>query len=62
MKWVTEGKKQIAQGDDGRFEIEKRRGFYYGKYIGKDANFNFPRTTKIKEMKDHMRDNFYWEE
>lgn len=62
MKWITEGKKQIAYGDYGRFEIEKHRGFYYGKYISDDKNFNFPRTTKIKEMKNRIQNNMYWED
>lgn len=62
MKWIKQGSKQIAKGDYGQFEITRRSGFYFGKYISEEKTFNFPRTRTIKEMKDRMQENFYWEE
>lgn len=62
MKWIKQGFKQIAKGDYGQFEITKRSGLYFGRYISEEKTFNFPRTRTIKEMKDRMQENFYWED
>ncbi|MBQ7977384.1 MAG: hypothetical protein IJ301_02140 [Clostridia bacterium] len=61
MKWIKEGKKQIAQGEDGKFVIEKVRGLYKATYIG-NITFVLPRHKSIKVVKEMCENNYYWEE
>ena len=62
MKWKKEGKKQIAEGKYGKFVIEQIKGVYRATYIGTMANFIFPRTLRIKKLKEMCENNYYWED
>ncbi len=61
MKWQKQGKMQVAQGEEGKFIIEKVKGYYKAKYIG-NITFVLPRKRFIKEVKEMCENNFYWEE
>ena len=60
MSWTKEKQLLVAKGRDGTFTIKKNRGMYYGKYVGK-TNFNLPPKKSIKELKELIRENHYWE-
>lgn len=62
MKWIKQGNKQVAQGSEGKFVIEYKRGTYRATYYGNDITFNFPWQHSIKKLKEMCQDNFYWEE
>lgn len=62
MKWIKDGSFWIAKGNDGTFKIKKQHGLFYGKYIGKDKSFNFPPKKSIKELKQIIQENYYWED
>ena len=61
MEWVKEKSLWVAKGKEGTFTIKKQRGVYYGKYVGKEKTFNFPPKKSIKELKEIIQENFYWE-
>lgn len=62
MKWERiNANGIIAKGENGNFIINKKRGCYYGKYIGKEKMFNIPASNRIKELKKMCEENFYWE-
>lgn len=61
MKWEKSGKKQVAQGKNGKFVIESSRGQYVATYIGA-TRFTMPRKRSIRELKEMCEENFYWEE
>lgn len=61
MTWVKLGKEWVAQGEYGKFIINKSRGLYYAKYESDVINFNFPPSKFIKKLKEMCQDNFYWE-
>ena len=61
MKWTQDKSIQVAKGKDGTFTIKKQRGFYYGKYVGKQKSFNFPPKKSLRELKELIKENYYWE-
>ena len=61
MVWQKQGNTQVAQGVEGKFTIERIRGYYRAKYEGVEKTFNFPKQKSIKDMKKLCEDNFYWE-
>ena len=60
MSWVKDQHLFVAKGKDGIFTIKKYRGMYYGKYVGK-ISFNLPPKKSIRELKELIRENHYWE-
>lgn len=64
MKFEKQSNKLwIAKGCYGKFIIKKMSGLYYGQYLSSDGltTFNFPRKRTLTQMKELMKENFYWE-
>lgn len=61
MKWVKNGKTQVAQGEFGKFVISKSGGLYVAKYYG-DKYFTLPLNRSIKKLKEICQENYYWED
>lgn len=62
MKWVKQGTKWVAKGENGRFIITYSCGKYFARYTSNSKVFNLPPCKSIKMAKEICQDNFYWEE
>lgn len=61
MKWVKNGKMQVAQGKHGKFIISKSGCLYVAKYYG-EKEFTLPLNRSIKKLKETCQENYYWED
>lgn len=61
MQLVKDKSQWVAKGVEGTFTIKKFRNQYYGKYVGKEKSFSFPPKKSVKELKNLIQENYYWE-
>ena len=62
MQWIKNKSTYTAQGELGKFVVQKSRNVYFAKYISADKSFNLPPSQSLKEIKETCESNFYWED
>lgn len=50
-----------AEGEDGKFRIERSRGKFWARYASNDTAFKMPPKDKLSQAKEMCENNDYWE-